>query len=378
MNHAIPFHRVAIVGRETELVAEAVRSGALAGDGRFGRECERLLSATHGSARVLMTSSCTAALEMAAILCDIGPGDEVILPSFTFVSTANAFVLRGATLRFADIDRRTLGLDAACVEKLVTPRTRAVVPVHYAGVGCDMDPLLALASAASIAVVEDNAHGLFGTYRGHLLGTMGKLATLSFHDTKNFTCGEGGALVINDPGLIARAEIIREKGTDRSRFRRGEIDKYTWIDIGSSPLMSEMQAAFLLAQLEQRETVQARRRTIHEAYERGLAAWATRHDVHLPDLPSDRQSAWHLFQLIMPSTAARTAFMEHMKLAGIATASHYVPLHGSPMGIRFGGRQGDCPVTEELSGRLVRLPLHHDLSDGDAARVIDRAGAFTP
>jgi dTDP-4-amino-4,6-dideoxygalactose transaminase len=374
----IPFNRPAIVGRELEYVADAMQSGHTSGDGRYTKQVHALLESALGVPKALLTTSCTHALEMAALLLDIEPGDEVIVPSFTFVSTINAFVLRGAKPVFADIRPDTLNIDERLLPALISPRTKAIVVVHYAGVACEMDAITALAEQHHIPVIEDNAHGLFGKYRGRYLGTFGALATQSFHETKNFTCGEGGALLINNVDLIERAEIIREKGTNRSRFFRGMVDKYTWVDVGSSYLPSDVLAAYLLAQLEQRETIQERRRRIWTRYDECLAPWAAANGVTLPTIPADREQPYHLFYLLMPSLAARTAFIAHMKADGILAVFHYLPLHLSEMGRSYGGQIGDCPVTENIADRLVRLPLFNDMSETDQARVIERTMQFAP
>lgn len=370
----IPFNRPELAGRELEYMRDAVERGHLSGDGYYTRKCQEVLSGLQDGARVLLTTSCTHALEMAALLLDIGPGDEFIVPSFTFVSTANAFVLRGARPVFADIRPDTLNLDEERLPSWITPRTRAILPVHYAGVGCEMDRILELAGSA--AVVEDNAHGLFGSWQGRPLGTFGSLSTLSFHETKNVYCGEGGALVINDPVLAARAEILREKGTDRSRFFRGEIDRYTWVDVGSSYVPSDLLAAFLLAQLEARESIQARRRRIWETYREALAGWALEREVGLPAVPGSCGTSWHLFHLLLPSLDERQALIAHLKSRGIQAVFHYLPLHLSEMGRRFGGRPGDCPVTESVSDRLLRLPCFSGLTAPEQERVIDAILSF--
>ena len=307
---------------------------------------------------------------MAAFLLDIQPGDEVIVPSFTFVSTINAFVIRGARPVFIDIRPDTLNLDERLLADKISTRTKAILPVHYAGVGCEMDTIMRIAERQSLAVVEDNAHGLFGKYRGKPLGTFGNLATQSFHETKNFTCGEGGALLINDPGLIERAEIIREKGTNRSRFFRGQVDKYTWVDQGSSYLPSDILAAFLYAQLEAREAIQARRQQIWEYYYTHLADWAQAHAVGLPFVPAYCEQSYHMFYLLMPNLETRQALINHLKAEDIQAVFHYLPLHSSDMGARFGGKPGDCPVTEDISDRLLRLPFYNSLSESDQERVI--------
>jgi dTDP-4-amino-4,6-dideoxygalactose transaminase len=357
-------------------MADAVISGHVSGDGPYSTKCHALLQQCLGVGRALLTTSCTHALEMAALLLDIRPGDEVILPDFTFVSTVNAFVLRGARPVFVDIRPDTLNLDETLLERLITPRTRAIVPVHYAGVGCEMDAILAIAERHGIAVVEDNAHGLFGKYKGRFLGTFGCLATQSFHETKNFTCGEGGALLINDGQYIERAEIIREKGTNRSRFFRGQVDKYTWVDLGSSYLPSDMLAAFLYAQLEAREQIQERRKRIWHTYYERLHGWAGSHGVRLPIVPAHCEQPYHLFYLLLPSLEQRQRLIEHLKTQGILSVFHYLPLHLSDMGRTFGGQPGDCPVTEDISDRLLRLPFYNDLTDASQAQVclaIERA-----
>lgn len=371
----IPFNRPTVAEGTQAYLAEAL-GGQLSGDGPFTRRCAAHLEATLGVPRALLTTSCTHALEMAALLLDIGPGDEVIVPSFTFVSTVNAFVLRGARPVFADVRADTLNLDETRLERLITPRTRAVVPVHYGGVGCEMDVIRAVAARHRVAVVEDNAHGLLGTYRGRYLGTFGCLATQSFHETKNFSCGEGGALLINDPRYVERAEILREKGTNRSRFFRGQVDKYTWVDVGSSYLLSDLLAAFLLAQLEAADRIQARRRQVWHAYAEGLRDWCAEQGVRLPVVPPHCEQAYHLFYLLLPSLEQRQELIAHLKARGIYGVFHYVPLHLSEMGRRFGGRRGDCPVTEAAGDRLLRLPFYCDLSEADQAQVIDAVRSF--
>ena len=373
---AIPFNRPFTGGTSREYVLQALERGHLSGDGEFTRRCRQLLESLLGVPAVLLTTSCTHALEMAALLLDVGPGDEVILPSFTFVSSVNAFVLRGAVPRFVDIRADTLNLDERLLESVVSSRSRVVVPVHYAGIGCEMDIILSLARTHRLQVVEDNAHGLFGSYQGKQLGTFGVLATQSFHETKNVSCGEGGALLINDPALIERAEIIREKGTNRSRFFRGQVDKYSWVDVGSSYLPSELLAALLLAQLEHREEIQRVRRVMWQRYASGLRDWAAAQGIQLPVIPSHCDSSWHLFHLLLPTLESRQRFIAHLKQAGIAAVFHYLPLHLSEMGLRFGGREGQCPIAEDLSNRLVRLPFFYDLSESDQARVMETALSF--
>jgi dTDP-4-amino-4,6-dideoxygalactose transaminase len=372
----IPFNRPQLTGDELRLMGEALDNGHLSGDGPFGRRCEQLLEDTLGVERALLTSSCTHALELSALLLDVGPDDEVIVPAFTFVTTAAAFALRGARIVFADIRPDTLNIDHEALSELVTDRTRAIVVVHYAGVGCELDPILALVGELGITLVEDNAHGLFGAYRGQPLGTFGAVATQSFHETKNFTCGEGGALLLNDSNLIDRAEIIREKGTDRKRFFRGLVDKYTWVDLGSSYVLSDLQAAFLNAQLEARETVQAARSRIWQAYADGLQDWSEQSGVHLPVIPDHCQQTFHMFYVLLPSLDVRSRLTEHLRRAGILSVFHYSPLNLSAMGQRYGGRPGQCPVAEDVSDRLLRLPFYTRLSTAEQADVIGEILAF--
>ena len=372
----IPFNRPFATGEEINHIRAAIATPKFCGDGSFSARCQALLEQSLGIQKALLTTSCTHALEMGALLLDIGPGDEVIVPSFTFPSAANAFVLRGAKPVFVDTRADTLNIDESQIEQRITARTKAIFPVHYAGVGCEMDTIMAIARRQSIAVVEDNAHGLYGKYRGRYLGTLGQLATLSFHETKNFSCGEGGALLINDAQFNERAEILREKGTDRSRFFRGEVDKYTWVDVGSSYLPSDLLAAFLRAQLEHRDQIQSKRRQIWETYSCNLASWAEANRVRLPIVPPECEQSYHMFYVIMPSIEKRQALIAHLAGFGILAVFHYLPLHLSPMGVRFGGRQGDCPVTEDLSDRLLRLPFFTGMSSSEQSQVIEAVRAF--
>ena len=372
----IPFNRPFATGDEIDYVRAAIATPKFSGDGSFTAECHRILEQSLGVQKALLTTSCTHALEMAAILLNLGPGDEVIVPSFTFPSAANAFVLRGAKPVFVDIRSDTLNLDESQIERLITAQTKAIFLVHYAGVGCEMGTIMTTAQQHAIPVVEDNAHGLYGKYRGRYLGIIGQLATLSFHETKNFSCGEGGALLINDAQFNQRAEIIREKGTDRSRFFRGEVDKYNWTDVGSSYLPSELLAAFLRAQLEHRDQIQESRRRLWENYTRELATWAETNRVRLPVVPPECEQSYHMFHVIMPSLASRQALISHLASFGILAVFHYLPLHLSPMGLRFGGRQGDCPVTEDLSDRLLRFPFFTGMSSSEQNQVIDAVRAF--
>ena len=360
--YRIPFNRTRFEGDELRYIGRAIADGQISGDGPFVKQCEEFLEKRCGVPKVLLTTSCTHALELCALALNLQPGDEVILPSFTFVSTANAFVLRGARPVFSDVRPDTLNLDEAHLSRLISPRTRAIVPVHYGGVGCAMDRILEIAGQHRIPVVEDNAHGLFGRYRGKRLGTFGGLSAHSFHATKNVTSGEGGALFINDPAYIDRAEILRDKGTDRSKFFRGQVGRYTWVDVGSSYVPSGILAAFLLAQLEASEKIQAKRRFIWDYYAEQLRDWAQDRGVRLPVIPPECEQSYHLFYLLLPSERKRDALMEHLHSKGILTVFHYVPLHLSEMGKRWGAGSGRCPVAEEVSRRILRLPFYNDLS----------------
>jgi dTDP-4-amino-4,6-dideoxygalactose transaminase len=370
MSYQIPFNRPCLAGNEYRYIGEAIANGHASGDGPFTRKCHTLLEQELQVPKILLTTSCTHALELAALLLECGPGDEVIVPSFTFVSTANAFALRGARIVFADIRPDTLNLDETRLERLLTDRTRAIVPVHYAGVACEMDAISALARRHGVQVVEDNAHGLFARYKGRYTGTFGCLGTQSFHETKNVTCGEGGALVVNDPQLMERAMILREKGTNRNQFLRGQVDKYTWVDLGSSYLPSDLLAAFLYAQLEARAQIQAKRRRVWEFYWEHLKDWARETGARLPVVPAECEQSYHMFYLVLNSLEERQALISHLKSQGILSVFHYVPLHLSEMGRRFGARPGDCPVTENISERLLRLPFYNDLTENDQARVV--------
>lgn len=376
MNQPIPFNRANLTGNEFRYIFQALEEGHISGDGRFTKKCHELLERELGTANALLTTSCTHALEMAALLLDLQLGDEVIVPSYTFVSTANAFAMRGARPVFCDIRPDTLNLDEQKLESLITSHTKAIVVVHYAGVGCEMDSISSIAERHGIAVVEDNAHGLFGKFKGKYLGSFGCLATQSFHETKNFTCGEGGALLINDPLYIERAEIIREKGTNRNRFFRGQVDKYTWVDLGSSYLPSDVLAAFLFAQFEHRDEIQSKRRRIWEYYDRHLAEFAKKHGVGLPFVPEYCEQPWHMFYMLMHSLEARQALIDHLRQRGIYSVFHYMPLHLSEMGRKFGGKEGDCPVTESVSDRVIRLPFYNELNEADQSRVVSAVLEF--
>ncbi len=349
----IPFNKPSLTGAEIGYLTECIGNGHTAGDGEFTKKCHTLLEQTLGVEKALLTTSCTHALEMTALLLDLQSGDEVIVPSFTFVSTVNAYVLRGAQPVFIDVRPDTLNIDETKIENLISPRTKAIVVVHYAGVACEMDEILRVAGKYDIPVIEDNAHGLFGKYKGKHLGTFGAMATQSFHETKNFTCGEGGALLINDEQYIERAEIIREKGTNRSRFFRGQVDKYTWVDLGSSYLMSDLLAAYLYAQLEAADEIQAKRRRIWTRYNEELDEWARENKMNLPFIPEECEQAYHMFYLLLPSLEARQALIRHLKTRDILSVFHYLPLHLSEMGKKFGGKTCDCPITEVVSDRLL-------------------------
>jgi dTDP-4-amino-4,6-dideoxygalactose transaminase len=372
----VDFNRPVVVGNEIEYIRQAVENGHISGDGPFTKKCHAFLEKELGVQQALLTTSCTHALEMSAILLDIQPGDEVIIPDFTFVSTINAFVLRGARPVFLDVRPDTLNLDESRLEGAIMPRTKAIVPVHYAGVGCEMDAILEIARRHNIPIVEDNAHGLFGKYKGKYLGTFGSMASQSFHETKNFTSGEGGALLINDPVLVERAEIIREKGTNRSRFFRGQVDKYTWVDIGSSYLPSDILAAFLFAQLEQREKIQLHRQQVWEMYYAGLKDWADVHGVQLPCIPDHCEQSYHMFYMLLPTLELRQNLIAYLRERGVYSVFHYLPLHLSDMGQSFGGKMGDCPVTERVSDQLIRLPFYNALTSAEQEQAIDVIQGF--
>ena len=374
--YRIPFNKPSFAGNEIRYIAEAIELGHISGDGHFTKLCHELLEQTLGVQKVLLTTNCTHALEMSAFLLDLEPGDEVIVPSFAYVTTANAYAVRGAQPVFVDVRPDTLNLDERRVERAITPRTKAIVALHYAGIACEMDTLLALAKRRGLEVVEDNAHGLYGKYKDRWLGTLGGLATQSFHETKNFTCGEGGALLVNDPRYAERAEIVREKGTNRSRFLRGEVHKYTWVDLGSSYLPSDILAGFLYAQLEARESIQQRRREIWQRYASELASWARGFGATLPTVPAGCEPSWHLFYMLLPQSSMRERFLDHLAQRGILSVFHYQPLHISEMGRRFGGKEGDCPVAEDITGRLVRLPFFNSLTQSEQGEVIEAVASF--
>ena len=346
-----------MTGQELDLIAQAHANGHLSGDGPFTRRCHTWLEANTGASKALLTHSCTAALEMSALLLDLEPGDEVIMPSYTFVSTANAFVLRGAVPVFVDIREDTLNIDERLIEGAITPRTKAICVVHYAGVGCDMDAIVDIARSHGIKVVEDAAQAIMSRYKGRPLGALGDLGALSFHETKNIISGEGGALLCRDPEMGERAEIVREKGTNRSRFFRGQVDKYTWVDIGSSFLPGEVTAAFLAAQTDAAEEITKRRLALWDRYH----AWAASHEadgvLRRPIVPAHCEHNAHMYYLLLPSLQARSAFITGMKERGVGTVFHYIPLHSSPAGVRYGKTHGQLPMTDTVSERLVRMPL---------------------
>jgi len=376
MNPKIPFNKPFIVGKELYYIAQAVAFGNIAGDGHFTQQCSKLLEDQFKIPKVLMTTSCTSALEMAALLANLGPGDEVIMPSFTFVSTANAVVRIGATPVFVDIRPDTLNIDCSAIEQAITPRTRAIFPVHYAGVGCDMDRIQWIARERRLTVLEDAAQGVNAFWKNRALGSIGAAGTFSFHETKNYICGEGGALCINDPNLIERAEIIRDKGTNRKQFFRGQVDKYTWVDVGSSYVPSEICSAFLFAQLEMLDVISERRRAIYDGYQVQLAPLEKEGFLSLPHVPAECTSNYHLFYILLPDAATRDGLMLHLRKQGILAVFHFVPLHSSPMGRKVGKTAGPLPVTDSVSSRLLRLPMYYDLSEEDQTRVVETIRSY--
>jgi dTDP-4-amino-4,6-dideoxygalactose transaminase len=371
----IPLGRPLVVGTELEYIGRAIASGRLAGDGEFTHACARLLERRLGARSVLMTPSCTAALELAAIVCGLGPGDEVVMPSFTFVSTALAVVRVGARPVFVDIRPDTLNLDECLIEPALTSRTRAVMPVHYAGVACEMDRVMAIARARGLVVIEDAAQAIGSTYLGSPLGSIGDMGAFSFHETKNITCGEGGALSVNEPSLVGRAEVVRDKGTNRGQFLRGEVDKYTWVDVGSSYLPSELCSAYLLAQLEVIDEVLRRRRAIERTYDELLEPLEARGLLLTPTLPPECLGNAHVYYVLLEDEPTRDAVMAKLRSEGIGVAFHFVPLHTSPMGQSLGYRRGDLPVTEEMSRRLLRLPNFVGITEEEQVRVVNRLAA---
>jgi dTDP-4-amino-4,6-dideoxygalactose transaminase len=367
----IPFNRATITKSDQQFLRQAIDNGHTAGNGKFTKLSEELISSKVGTKKTLLTTSCTHSLEMAALLLNLNPGDEVIVPSFTFVSTASAFALFGATPVFVDSDDATLNIDPDLAERAITSKTRAICVVHYGGIACDMKRILEIAKAHNLVVIEDNAHGLFAKYNGEYLGTFGALATQSFHETKNLTCGEGGALLINDDALIERAEILREKGTDRSKFLRGQVDKYTWVDIGSSWIMSDMLAAVLYGQLQRNDEIQSQRMAIWNRYQSELSAWAQKFGVRTPHVPDNCEHTGHVFHLRFDEGHIRDRFIAHLREREISAVFHYQPLHLSHVGRKYGGFDGQCPVSEKAGDCLVRLPLFNAMTDDEQSRVIE-------
>ncbi len=369
MKHRIPFNKPFIAGKEMQYIADSVLGGHTSGDGPFMKRCEKLLAQQTGAARVLLTTSCTAALEMAGLLSNLQPDDEVIMPSYTFVSTANAVLLRGARPVFVDIRPDTKNLDETLVEAAVTERTRAILPVHYAGVACEMDTIMAIATQHELIVIEDAAQAIGSRYRGRQLGTIGDFGAFSFHETKNIICGEGGALILGRDTHLERAEILREKGTNRAQFFRGQVDKYTWVDVGSSFISSDLLAAYLYGQLEEMDLITAKRRQIYENYAAQLATLAAAEHITLPVIPEHCQTNYHMFPILLNDTKTRTALITHLEQLSILAVFHYVPLHTSPMGRKLGYETGQFPVTEDISDRLLRLPFYFELTDEDQQTV---------
>ncbi len=373
--NGIPFNWPYMTGKELYYIAEAHFNGKLAGDGPFTKECHIWLESQTGSRKALLTHSCTAALEMAALLLDMAPGDEVIMPSYTFVSTANAFVLRGATPVFVDVRADTLNIDESKIEDAITPRTRAIAVVHYAGVACEMDAILAIARKHGLRVVEDAAQGVMARYKGRALGSIGDLGAYSFHETKNVISGEGGALLVNDAALVERSEIIREKGTDRSRFFRGAVDKYTWQDYGSSYLPGELIAAFLWAQMEEAQSITSRRLAIWERYHAAFAEAEVQGRLRRPVVPAVCDHNAHMYYVLLPDADERNRVMDHLKQDGINAIFHYIPLHSSPAGRRYGRAVDDLAVTDSIASRILRLPLWVGLAPAQIDRVVERLHA---
>jgi dTDP-4-amino-4,6-dideoxygalactose transaminase len=376
VDYAIPFNKPFRSGNELDYVSQAVTAGDISGDGEFTKRCSTLLETQFGIKKILLTPSCTAALEMSIMILGIGAGDEVIMPSFTFVSTANAVVRAGATPVFVDVDYRTLNIDPACIRAAITERTRAIIPVHYAGVGCDMDAIMEIATQYNLKVIEDAAQGVNAFHHSQTLGAIGALGTYSFHQTKNFSCGEGGALCINDDALIERAEIIREKGTNRSQFLQGTVDKYTWVDVGSSYLPSELTAAFLLGQLEAVEAITSQRRECYQRYMQSFQGSAEAGKMTLPSIPDACRSNYHLFHILVPTPQQQQGLISRLNEQGIHAVFHYVPLHSSPMGIALNSEQPALPVTESCSERLVRLPIYPGLTTEQQDRIVAEVQAF--
>jgi len=376
MSYRIPFNKPFILGKELYYISQSVLSGKTAGDGMFTQKCHELMEKKFHAKKILLTHSCTASLEIAAILCNIEQGDEIILPSYTFVSTANAFYLRGAKLIFVDINQNTLNIDESKIEDAISERTKAIVIVHYAGVACKMDIIMEIANRHNLYVIEDAAQAVNARYQEKYLGTIGDIGAFSFHETKNFICGEGGAILINNEDFIERAEIIREKGTNRSKFFRGEVDKYTWVDIGSSYLLSDILAAFLYAQLENMDKINKKRKKIFDYYYKALIPLANDRKIRLPYISSECQSNSHLFYIILNDETIRDALMDYLKSHGILAVFHYLPLHLSPIGKSMGYKEGQLPITESVSSRLLRLPFFYDITQEEQDEVVNSIKAF--
>ncbi|MGI9467110.1 MAG: dTDP-4-amino-4,6-dideoxygalactose transaminase [Rubripirellula sp.] len=373
---SIPFNKPYVAGKELYYIAQSISFGNISADGRFTKACNELLCARFNLGSSLMVTSCTSALEMAAILCDVEPGDEVILPSYTFVSTANAFVRAGVKPVFVDIRPDTLNMDETQIENAITSRTKAIVPVHYAGVACEMDTITDIAERHGIYVVEDAAQGMHAYYKGRALGSIGHMGTYSYHETKNYVCGEGGTLTINHPELQTRAEIIRDKGTNRQQFFRGAVDKYTWVDIGSSYVLSELSCAFLYAQLEALDEIRALRKQVFDNYQHLLGGLEDEGFLQMPVIPDECETNYHMFYILLKDQETRDALMQYLREHDINAVFHYIPLHTSPMGRSFGYREGQLPVTEDLSGRLLRLPFFNEISFSQQERITDWINSF--
>lgn len=376
MKPLIPFNKPFVTGRELEYIAAAVKNSRISGDGEFSKKCQTLMQDVFSAHKILLTTSCTSALEMGVLLCDLKPGDEVILPSFTFVSTANAFVIRGIVPRFVDIRPDTKNLDETLVEAAVCEKTRAIMPVHYAGVGCEMGTIMRLAKKYGLKVIEDAAQGVNATYNDKYLGTIGHLGAYSFHETKNYSSGEGGALVINSEEMVERAEILREKGTNRTEFSRGGVDKYTWVDIGSSYLPSDILAAFLYAQLEALDEINDMRKLAYQMYSDRLQPLAAEGLLELPVIPQACRTNYHMFYILVRDLDTRSALIAYLARKGILAVFHYVPLHDSPMGRKLGCGGTDLPVTQQISERLLRLPFYCDLKEAEINAICNEISAF--
>ena len=372
----IPFNIPPYVGTEEKYIAEAIASHKICGDGQFTKKCNAWLEERFGANKALLTTSGSTALDMAALLCELKPGDEVILPSFTFSSTANSFVLAGARLVFVDVRPDTMNIDETKIERAITDKTRVIVPVHYAGVACEMDTIMDIAHRHGLMVVEDAAQGVMSSYKGRPLGTIGDFGCYSFHETKNYSMGEGGALLINNAAFIEKAEILREKGTNRAKFFRGQVDKYTWVDFGDSYLPSELNAAYLWAQLEAADAINADRLNTWNEYDKALRPLAERGLIECPAVPEGCVHNAHMYWIKLRTLSERTAFINHMKENGVLTVFHYVPLHSAPAGLRFGRFDGEDKYTSADSDRLVRLPLYYGLTDADRTAVIGAAKSF--